>query len=89
MANKFVSIEEAKKAFCYFSCCSGLGTEKCKTCEHPFSKLPAADVVEVVRCKDCANAEKGDSSSLFPFCKRLNQFTSNNFYCACGERRTG
>ncbi len=49
---------------------------------------PTADVVEVVRCKDCAK----DGLSTCPICyieKQALIFINHNpdFYCAYGERR--
>lgn len=55
--------------------------------------MPAADVVEVVRCRDCENwdtdwmpsqAGKGQY-----FCPILGQVTDTDFYCGCGERKDG
>lgn len=43
--------------------------------------LPAADVVEVIRCKDC----KHDSYC----CRSINPYGRNKMdYCSYGERRT-
>lgn len=55
--------------------------------------FPAADVVEVVRCRDCENwdtdwvpshAGKGQY-----FCPILVQVTDADFYCGCGKRKGG
>lgn len=57
--------------------------------------IPAADVVEVVRCGDCENwdtdwvpshAGKGQY-----FCPILGQVTDTDFYCGCGcgKRKDG
>ena len=44
-------------------------------------KLPAADVVEVVRCKDCKHyAGQPDGCMLLRTC------VHENFYCEYGER---
>lgn len=50
--------------------------------------IPTADVVEVVRCKDCAN----DGLSTCPLCyieKHALIFINHDpeFFCAAGERR--
>lgn len=56
-------------------------------------RLPAADVVEVVRCRDCENwdtewkpshAEEGQY-----FCPILGCVTDADFYCGCGKRKDG
>ncbi len=51
-------------------------------------EAPAADVVEVVRCKDCARDGRFDC----PICyieKQTLVFVNHDpmFYCGCGERK--
>ncbi len=54
-------------------------------------QIPAADVVEVVRCKDCAHhddcicvvCEEGETV----FCKKMHRHVPKEFYCSYGERR--
>lgn len=51
------------------------------------ARMPAADVVEVVRCKDCKH---WDSDALC--CSRKNHYIVNaeaNDYCSYGERKNG
>ena len=44
---------------------------------------PTADVVQAVRCKDCAVPH-----NRWTGCPKLNGLvTSPEFYCSCGERR--
>ena len=44
---------------------------------------PTADVIRVVRCKDCAVPH-----NRWTGCPKLNGLvTSPEFYCSCGERR--
>lgn len=51
--------------------------------------LPTADVVEVVRCRDCKYGEVDDMD--FPtqiFCRyNGNDWNEDNHYCSYGERR--
>ncbi len=55
--------------------------------------LPTADVVEVVRCKDCRhfgkNKEYRDTKLPFSFCDKFhhNIMTDNDF-CSYGEKRS-
>ena len=54
------------------------------------SKQPAADVVEVVRCKDCSwfiarEEGTGDCDMIFGFTSPV----SENGYCYCGKRKDG
>ena len=56
------------------------------------ANLPTADVVEVVRCKDCKHATfyscKNDSCYKGIICKYRIGTDDENFYCSYGERRT-
>ena len=52
-------------------------------------EAPAADVVEVVRCKDCEfyNTEyhfKGEG-----WCKNNYYTATDDHFCSCGERKEG
>ena len=78
--NEYISREAALKAI-YTSTAPALEVRA----------MPAADVVEVVRCRECENwdtdwepshAEKGQY-----FCPILGQVTDTDFYCGCGERK--
>ena len=63
------------------------------TAQKHIRKVPAADVVEVVRCKDCQHYIDGccyvsnrTNKGLYP---RVNIHSRNeNDYCSYGERRT-
>lgn len=48
--------------------------------------MPAADVVEVVRCKDCKHCGSRPSS-IYPYCTFFKGFTSDNFFCGNGKRK--
>lgn len=50
-------------------------------------KMPTADVVEVVRCKDCKNRIFDKSRNLF-YCQMYYGMgnVSDNNYCSYGER---
>ena len=59
-------------------------------------ELPAADVVEVVRCKDCKHKQVDEiifALSANPetalFCKHHGGVISETFYCSAGERKDG
>ena len=54
-----------------------------KLIEAGYAKQPTADVVEVVRCKDCSVPH-----TQWTGCPKLNGLvTSPYFYCSYGERR--
>lgn len=51
------------------------------------NEIPAADVVEVVRCRDCKHFTKGMAIGM---CKRISDKPINmpyNNYCGFGKRR--
>lgn len=49
---------------------------------------PAADVVEVVRCKDCEHFSKeGSKAYNGHFCEVWLDFVKPDDYCSYGERR--
>lgn len=52
------------------------------------SSIPATDVVEVVRCKDCVHYDKGENDSeAWEYCKVLAKDVYDNFYCKLGKKR--
>lgn len=54
-----------------------------KVVEQVVEDTPTADVVEVVRCKDCAVPH-----NRWTGCPKFNGLiTPPDFYCGCGERR--
>jgi len=62
-------------------------------CEAFATAIPAADVVEVVRCRECENwdtdwvpSHAGEGQY---FCPILGQVTDTDFYCGCGKRKDG
>lgn len=59
-------------------------------CKELLQHVPAADVVEVVRCKDCSwfiarEEGAGDCDMIFGFTSPV----SENGYCYCGKRKDG
>lgn len=74
---------------------------KCMNCngyfnDIDFSELPQfvgqkermnqkADMVEVVRCKDCIHLNA--PANGVPFCKHIKKFVDADWFCADGERR--
>lgn len=52
------------------------------------TKQPTADVVKVVRCKDCIYAE--ESTVKRPvFCNKIGIYNGKYDFCSCGEREKG
>ena len=61
---------------------------KGRTVKRILDEIPAADVVEVVRCRDCVRRY---SENLCPMCFLINgdfyEYTNGNGFCDRGERR--
>lgn len=60
-------------------------SDMCKICE--FKELldkPTADVVEVVRCKDCMHSEDESWNNRI-WCNVFNRRFNKNGYCSLGE----
>ena len=52
-------------------------------------QLPSADVVEVIRCKDCDNWQTDwIASGGGHYCGMIDLETDEGFYCGMAERRT-
>ena len=51
--------------------------------------IPAADVVPVVRCGECAYCEWKNEVCTYGWCKRISTFKMRDEYCSDGERRDG
>ncbi len=64
-----------------------------KTVAAVFESAPAADVVAVVRCGECANWQSGWKPSAAKdgthFCANVGLCTPSDWYCADGERKDG
>lgn len=56
------------------------GTSYYYECRACIEDVPSADVVEVVRCKDCANKNLCEEQGLWVF--------DDNGFCNYGERRS-
>lgn len=52
-------------------------------------KIPAAVVVEVVRCRDCKHITVGNiiRGQIYPACRKYKIMVGEDFFCADGERR--
>jgi len=66
-----------------------------KTVSAVFDTAPAADVVEVIRCKDCKHAHMTDDG-LCKYCDQLIEngvdeaiYFPGDYFCADGERKDG
>lgn len=60
-----------------------------KAIQEVMQDVPAADVVEVVRCKDCRRFVQNEEAFV-TYCKRelKNLYVKPNDFCSYGERKT-
>ena len=60
-----------------------------KYCRKIINNIPTADVVEVVRCKDCKyrKIEFGWNGKRYKMCANTDYPTDDDAYCSYGERR--
>lgn len=78
--------------------CEGVSCQDCPFCKDPVQggcriddfvkSIPAADVVEVVRCYECIHH---DEERPFHYCRRLRRDCPDDceFFCAFGKRKDG
>lgn len=56
-----------------------------------FADIPAADVVEVVRCRDCKHSYRIDGAKEEYDCAKISAFAKffpGDHFCGYGERKT-
>lgn len=51
--------------------------------------MPTADVVEVVRCKDCKHRYVGGYTTQYYICDFMDAELKDEGYCSYGERKDG
>lgn len=95
METGYISREAAIKVHCLscfaYAVCNEEMRNQCPDIK-ALIEIPAADVVEVVRCCDCENWDKswlphGDKSGNSHFCPMIDLTTDGAFFCSKGERR--
>ena len=77
-----VEVDKAQKEIDYWH-------DKAQSYEQTILKLSLnkADVVEVIRCKDCVYREvKGEGMTHWFGC-RIMEHNDDDWYCSCGERK--
>lgn len=52
------------------------------------SELPAADVAEVVRCKDCRHSKYAAWCEGYACCRTVGEYHHADFGCTAGELQT-
>lgn len=66
----------------------GLKNGVCNDLHLPFNRHPYCPLVEIVTCKDCEHC-RFESVEGMPYywCDKDDRVTSEDYYCADGERR--
>ena len=82
--NRRQGMKNGKMQFCY-----EIGDAPCRACDVAdmldyIEDYPAADVVEVVRCKDCLSWKKDAYGGV---CDRYGVRLDGDWFCAGGEKR--
>ena len=87
--NRYIDFEIAREYL--HKACESLGGNGGLMLKIKFDEEQTADVVEVVRCKECENWDRHWISSTFTenshLCVVLDNVFDGEFYCACGHRR--
>ena len=85
----YIKREDAIKALCKSKCIPGVfcSDEYCVEVRGVFDDIPAADVIPIVRCKDCKHnllpATSGNAN-----CEIFYGMTDQDGFCHMAERRT-
>ena len=61
--------------------------KKQNQCIDILEKMAVADLVEVVRCKDCRHYNTSGCSDGWGWCESMNNGTNDYRYCSDGERK--
>lgn len=92
MAKKYVDIEDVIKTVCD-NCCehSMENPFACEGCDErtEILKIPAADVVEVVRCKNCKYRGEKESPEGRWDCTLLDRLVAEDCFCFLGTTKDG
>ncbi len=56
--------------------------------EKEFDEFPAADVAEVVRCKDCRHSKYAAWCEGYACCRTVGEYHHADFGCTAGKPRT-
>ena len=91
----YIKREYAERLICSECCIGFCQKNMCRIINRLNEEIPAADVVEVVRCRDCKHFfddgvrfEEG-GGVVFMRCELCHEDARDEFFCADGERRSG
>ena len=84
--NRYIDVDKFAEAICNFK---QIDEDAANAMIWLLRTFPTADVVEVVRCKDCIYSEKTLSDECpkeCSWCGKLCYITHEKHYCSYGER---
>ena len=89
MADEYIRREDAITAACKGFCHPGVSCpdEPCREQTKYLRGLPPADVVKVVRCKDCKFYTSMRPDIKTGICDLNVHHMGDDGFCSCGERR--
>lgn len=89
---EYIEREAAKKVICDYCSCVQLCSRNDNDCWaiEALQAIPAADVVPVVRCKDCIYcADHAFEEADEAYCSEHDWCVSETYFCADGKRKDG
>ena len=92
------TIKRIQEVYC--ADCNSYNGVRCRACGigdaiDMIEDAPAADVVPVVRCKDCKHLCVWNRKDIYAFCPKTNivflpfEKDTRTFFCSYGERKDG
>lgn len=84
--NDIIRRSDAKAVILDKACCGYIEDVKQEEALKWFDAIPAVDVVEVVRCKDCVHYIKFGDFVALKKCDHDGKYRRENDYCSYGER---
>ena len=89
MTNQYINRETVKRELLSWAVCMNHPEYLIKDdALHIIDSIPAADVVEVVRCRECKyHEEEGIEMVYCP--NMIGGWVENEWFCANGERKEG
>ena len=81
---RYIDADKLKAHYSWWECTES-GNEQKKVFDTIIDLQPTADVVEVVRCKDCVH-HKNAPKTTDVWCERVDGLLPENWFCADGDR---
>ena len=82
----YIELDKVIEQFCSCGSVFTYGDNVCKAIVSRLKQVPTADVVPVVRCKDCVHHIDAPQTTDV-WCERIDGLLQRNWFCADGERR--